>query len=863
MKIKVVFLSLLVLVLLSAFIPRPVSLFAVPLPDGRTLDEGHDSGYIDWSGGVGYADLFHRDGICPIGCPENVTQISSGGMVSGDFAGEVSYFEVMVAYSGAGGFGTATIQACSSSYSVYLGTGGATPGFNSFSLSVPSGCTTWSVSASGGLVYFRSVDANYSYIPPTPTLTASPTETETPTATSTSTDTPTASATATDTPTETITPSITLTSTSTFTLPPGVTPSNIPVLPNVSGPSSSSGGWQFPAIPFLSFPSPTATRVLLIPSVVPKSITPQVFSNVAVSVPSIVCGTPIPSSASTTGSDSGFPNWLLPAGFTLASALTLLNSFLKESSGGKVASLMPSGLVVSTPKVVYRKTTVGEWVTRPTRTLVLVTRTIWKTITEAVPRFINRVRQVIDRIVYSEWVTTFRQVAKTFWENVTEKVPLLGLFGKFLGFIWRTILKPVIRMVTEAIRTLQTIVKNVIRTIVEKVQDGWSYIARQVSEIIREWVEKTEWIKTWVTKEITVPEIIWEKSFFPILSFSNPSTIRHLLQLGVTVVLGAITVSQCTTPTPTPATPTPDVLATAIANAWCLTTQTAQAAFTQTVMAFTPTPAPTATAIPAPYTVTVQPGDSLSYFASLFGLTEQEIMLANGMTNNNLFAGQTLIIPVNIPTTISGVLANILQNERPTQYEFQQAWGALNVFGNPNSELYPNSWWLADGSLSVQDVMNLVMQGEVADSQYGQQAVAARYVYYCGTTLDCNGNTTKLLEFLAYYHAWRESGIQAGNVSLPPAQNIIDTTNALTGGNTAYLQQIGLSGDLSAGNKDLPFHFANVSPSWDTLLRNKLGRAPNGENKFWVLTINELQRVCPSWGLVSPDMTVPDTSQCY
>lgn len=146
------------------------------------------------------------------------------------------------------------------------------------------------------------------------------------------------------------------------------------------------------------------------------------------------------------------------------------------------------------------------------------------------------------------------------------------------------------------------------------------------------------------------------------------------------------------------------------------------------------------------------------------------------------------------------------------------------------------------------------MQGEVADSPYGQQAVAARYIYYCGTTPDCNGNIAKLLEFLAYYHAWRESGVQAGNVSQPPAQNIIDTTNALTGGNAAYLQQIGLSGDLSVGNKDLPFHFANVSDKWDELLRNKLGRGPNGDNKFWVLTINELQQVCPSWGLVSPDM---------
>jgi len=150
--------SLLALLLLSAFAP----LFATALPGGRLLDEGHSSGYIDWSGNVNYADLFHRDGIYPSGGTENVTQISSGGTVSGSFARDVTYFEVMLAYSSSGGFGTATIQACSSSYSVYLGIGGgSTPGFNSFSISVPSGCRSWSVSASGGNVYFRSVDADY------------------------------------------------------------------------------------------------------------------------------------------------------------------------------------------------------------------------------------------------------------------------------------------------------------------------------------------------------------------------------------------------------------------------------------------------------------------------------------------------------------------------------------------------------------------------------------------------------------------------------------------------------------------------------------------------------------------------------
>lgn len=569
----------------------------------------------------------------------------------------------------------------------------------------------------------------------------------------------------------------------------------------------------------------------------------------------------------------------------------MLGSFLRNLDTASLTlgdlSISPFGITVPTPRRVSHTTTVGEWVTHLVRTLVQVARVIWKTIVEAVARFVQRVRQVIEYITHSEWVKNVIQVAQTVYKWVTEKVPLLGWLDKVIGFIWKNVLKPFITWVAKTIYTLKTWAEKIVRQVVERIQDGWNYIAKQISETVREWVEKTEWVREWVTKEITVWETVWEKKFYPfpvplgggggkLAAPAKQTWSSVLAKLGLTVTLGtlALTIKDCVpTPTPpctptSPANPTVAYIQTqAVSTVFAGATQTVAAASTQTVMAFTPTPMPTATAMPAPYTITVQSGDSLSYFASLFGLTEQEIMLANGMTNNNLFAGQTLIIPVNIPPTISGVLANILQNERPTQNEFQQAWGALNVFGNPNSPLYPNSWRLADRNLSMPDVINLVMQGEVASSPYGQQAVAARYIYYCGTAPDCNGNTSKLLEFLAYYHAWRESGVQAGNVSLPPAQNIIDTTNALTGGNAAYLQQIGLSGDLSTGNEDLPFHFANVSSQWEQLLIAKLGRGPNqvvsGGNNFWVLSINELQQVCPSWGLVSPDMTIADTSQCY
>jgi hypothetical protein len=259
---------------------------------------------------------------------------------------------------------------------------------------------------------------------------------------------------------------------------------------------------------------------------------------------------------------------------------------------------------------VPRKTTVGEWVMRPIRAMVSVMRTIWRTVTEAVARFITVARKVIDKIVHSEWVTTFKQVAKTFWETVTEKVPLLGLFGKFLGFIWKTVVKPIIRWITEAVRTLRTWIENVIRWIVEKIQDGWNYITKQISETVREWVEKTDWVRDWVTKEITVWETVWENKFyaFPIplgggggkLAIPAQQTWSNLLaKVGLTVMLGtlAVTLKDCIPTATPPCTPTPALTSTIspdiLATAWGFYTQTAQAAFT-------PTPMPMGTATPDP-----------------------------------------------------------------------------------------------------------------------------------------------------------------------------------------------------------------------------------------------------------------------
>lgn len=185
---------------------------------------------------------------------------------------------------------------------------------------------------------------------------------------------------------------------------------------------------------------------------------------------------------------------------------------------------------------------------------------------------------------------------------MTEKVPLLGLFGKFLGFIWKTIFKPVIRWVTEAIRTLRTWVETIVRTVVEKIQDGWNTITKQISETVREWVEKTDWIREWVTKEISVPEIVWDMKFIPLPAMITTSTILSLLAAGTLTIsmaslLGGTGEQGCGC-SPCPPTPTPNYVATA----WGIVTQTAECAQidatntavagTQTAMAGTLTPAP-------------------------------------------------------------------------------------------------------------------------------------------------------------------------------------------------------------------------------------------------------------------------------
>ena len=261
-RIGLIFLLLLSLVLLTTASAGAMPPLASALLEGRTYDQAHDTGYIDWSGAVQYFHIIHRDGsslppeeggtFCTPSCAEWVTLLGNGAVVNGAFSQDVAYFEVMIAFAHDPSVGSAVLQACSSSAvgNLYLGPGSGLPGFISVVLDVPPGCRTWSLSASGGYVAFRSMDVVYAAAPPTPvdtatpmpsltppptftptsTITLAPTSTYTPTATNTSTSTPpntltaTRTATVTASPTDTMipsrTPTNTLTPTSTYTLTP-------------------------------------------------------------------------------------------------------------------------------------------------------------------------------------------------------------------------------------------------------------------------------------------------------------------------------------------------------------------------------------------------------------------------------------------------------------------------------------------------------------------------------------------------------------------------------------------------------------------------------------------------------------------
>jgi len=96
-----------------------------------------------------------------------------------------------------------------------------------------------------------------------------------------------------------------------------------------------------------------------------------------------------------------------------------------------------------------------------------------------------------------------------------------------------------------------------------------------------------------------------------------------------------------------------------------------QATETALPLTFSPTPpAPAASQSPAPTptTYTVKPGDTLGSIASHFGVTLDELMAANGISNPNLLnAGDNLIIPVpgSVPPTAAPATPSLLPTDPP------------------------------------------------------------------------------------------------------------------------------------------------------------------------------------------------------
>ena len=166
---------LLIAFLLSTFgvnLPVVSAIYPEYLHKSRTYDQ--ESDYIEWHGSVSYINLYHRDNTylpaseggssCAKGCTEQVTRVRNGASISGNFT-FLKGFSVQAAYSGNENVGRVIVKACGKTvFNQDLYTPGASvPGFNNLPApewSVPtSGDCTWSITASGGYVDVRAVDA--------------------------------------------------------------------------------------------------------------------------------------------------------------------------------------------------------------------------------------------------------------------------------------------------------------------------------------------------------------------------------------------------------------------------------------------------------------------------------------------------------------------------------------------------------------------------------------------------------------------------------------------------------------------------------------------------------------------------------
>ena len=194
------------------------------------------------------------------------------------------------------------------------------------------------------------------------------------------------------------------------------------------------------------------------------------------------------------------------------------------------------------------------------------------------------------------------------------------------------------------------------------------------------------------------------------------------------------------------------------------------------------------------------------------------------------------------------------------------AFATLRDFTNPNGP-YGSAWWFADDGLAdVTEVLAVILYTEGHTSFDVRTAVAARYLWYCGGTgTTCSGHA--LINYLSYFQPWRQPWAARGFTNehaaeyRPFAREVTLQLPGLLatlipGANDYRADPDGLSLAGPVEWSQVPFHFANVDPSWDAYLREQLRRLPNGPARLWVLTMAEASKVCGS-PFVCADMTRP------
>jgi hypothetical protein len=194
------------------------------------------------------------------------------------------------------------------------------------------------------------------------------------------------------------------------------------------------------------------------------------------------------------------------------------------------------------------------------------------------------------------------------------------------------------------------------------------------------------------------------------------------------------------------------------------------------------------------------------------------------------------------------------------------AFQTLKDFVDPLGR-YASAWWFRDdGQGDVYEAIAVILYTEGNTNWDVRTAVSARYLWYCGGAgTHCQGH--ELIDFLSYFQPWREPWMARGFTSDNAAKyeeyahELVDQkpgllTTLIPGADTYVHDAEGLSSASSINWQITPFHFANVDPTWDTYLRQRLRRSPNGAARLWVLTIAEAGRVCVSQFLCQ-DMTQP------